>query len=431
MEAFSIDRNNRLLSSFRSQQLLNLRLSDIGWLVLANGLLFENYLSSIFGAANYFDEIGTVLLIFCALASCVSKSRNLNHVLTSWEYLSIALIVGYITIGLVSNRLSNIQTSAMPIAIDVFSCIKYPLALLSGYYVFPNSKDLYRLLLREAKFLLALMLPFALINQFIDIGMRFDFRYGLYSFHFIFGHPASFAVIIVGFLVLLLADRNRNTLWVFLSWIYLVLSLRSTAIAFAAFSFLVWLATRKNKRIHFWQIAAFTLVALYFGWSQIQYYFFETDGSARRKLFDVGIKVAIRYFPFGSGFATFGTNITAQPEYYSTLYMQYGFSNVYGLSIDNPSYLSDSFWPIVFGQFGWLGAILFGASLLLLFLGCRNRLRTFNASIVPFALSFSYMLIASFSSSAFFHPMGVFLGLITAVTVCHQIQNGPEESLRK
>ena len=292
--------------------LLDLRLSELCWFLLINGLLFESFLTKFVAAAGYLDEIATVLLAVCALSSSLGGSLKKAHVLSNWERVGLGALIAVVCVGLLSGYVSAIQLNCKPVLIDLFACIKFPVALLSGFFVFRSKDDLFALLLGEAKLLLLLMLPFAFINQFVDIGMRFDVRYGFYSFQFLFGHPASLAAVVVGFSVLLLTDARKNTPWLFLCWLFLVFSLRSTAIAFAACSFLVWLFSRNRGRVSTSQVLLFALVAVYFGWSQIRYYFFDLDGSARRKLLDVGIQIANLCFPLGSGFATYGSNITGQ-----------------------------------------------------------------------------------------------------------------------
>lgn len=414
--------NNRFSEAGAScHGLLSLRLSEVGWLLIINGLVFESYLSRVFSAASYLDELATLMLAVCALASLLNRRLACKPFLSPWERGSIIALFALVLIGLLGGFISGVQLSAKPVLIDIFACVKFPVALLFGYLVFRDKTRLLALLTCEAKALLLFMIPFAIANQFVDMGMRFDTRYGLHSFQFIFGHPSSLAAVIVGFLVLFLVDAKRNTLWLVFCWIFLTLSLRSTAIAFAAFSLIVWLTSARNGRISAAQVVSFAFVALYFGWSQIQYYFVEIDGSARRMLLNVSFQIADRYFPLGSGFATYASNITGQAEYYSPLYAQYGLSSVQGLTIGSTNFLSDSFWPIVIGQFGYLGLIVYIILLLALFIGCIGRLRGRGASTLPFVMGFSYLMLATMGSSAFFNPIALFIAVCVAIAVSQQL----------
>lgn len=407
-----------------SQRIAELKLSEIGWLLVVNCLIFESFLTKNISIANYFDEAATIALFSYALLHAASSTNK--KLLSSTEKLSIAALVLLVCVGVFGGFISKIQTNPFPILIDIFACIKFPVAILSGYIVFANSKSIFEVLVVEAKLLLVVMVPFAIMNQFLDMGMRFDSRYGLDSFQFVFGHPSSLAAVMAAFSVLFFAVDRDGGRWLILCWIYLILTLRSAAIAFAAFSCLAWLISRKKGRINLWQIALFTIVALFFGWSQIQYYFVDLDGSARRELLDVGIKIADYYFPFGSGFATYASNITSQAEFYSPLYYEYGLSGIYGLTLDNSNFLSDSFWPIIIGQFGWIGMIAAITVILSIYFGCCTRLKKLNQSTLPISIGFAYLLITSASSSAFFHPLSVLIAAYISLTVCYQLKGAPE-----
>lgn len=56
-------------------------------------------------------------------------------------------------------------------------------------------------------------------------------------------------------------------------------------------------------------------------------------------------------------FATFGSDQAARN--YSRLYYQYGFNSLFGMNTKDGSFLSDTFWPMAIGQFGWIGSILY------------------------------------------------------------------------
>ncbi len=425
--AYKLGANSDTRSWLREKKLLNMHVVELCWLFLLNALLFQVYLNKYISAAGYLDETVTVSLLACSLFSINGRRAGRTRTLSNMERYGLFSLAIVVVIGLLGGYVSAVQLNYRPILIDIFACAKFPVALVSGMLIFQRKEDLFDILLGEIKLLLLIMIPFALINQFTDIGMRFDSRYGLYSFQFIFGHPASLTAVMAGFEILLLAESKDNKLWLGLCWLFMVFSLRSVAIAFAAFSFLVWLFCRNKGRIGVGQVAAFVPVSFYFGWSHIQYYFLEVDGSARRKLLDTGVEVANRFFPLGSGFATFGSNITSQREYYSKLYYEYGLSGVQGLSIQNANFLSDSFWPIVFGQFGWIGGSLYAVSLCLILLGVINRLRARGASSLPVVLAFCYLAMFSFSGSAFFHPCSVWLAVCISLAVCHQLNCGLNE----
>lgn len=118
-----------------------------------------------------------------------------------------------------------------------------------------------------------------------------------------------------------------------------------------------------------------------------------------------GILIAIRFFPFGAGFANYATSASFKD--YSPLYYDYGFNMIYRLnkSADGMTELTDCYWPAVMGEFGAVGIILM--SLLLIFIGKRllkkskfNKWIYYNTLFFIVTSLFSSVATAVFSSDA-------------------------------
>lgn len=103
-------------------------------------------------------------------------------------------------------------------------------------------------------------------------------------------------------------------------------------------------------------------VILYINWDKFSFYFIDgyEHGAARTFMYYTSFQIFADYFPFGSGYATFGTEAAAR--YYSHIYYEYDLHNIYGLrpedyQTDN-HFFSDTFYPVL-AQFGIFGVILF------------------------------------------------------------------------
>ena len=95
----------------------------------------------------------------------------------------------------------------------------------------------------------------------------------------------------------------------------------------------------------------------------------------------------------------------------SVINQDYGIQNIEGITSSNPSYISDSFWPMILGQTGFLGLIAYICALLILFLEIQ-RLAQKNCYRYTSALCILvYLLISSTSESAFANPMAVPLAI--------------------
>jgi hypothetical protein len=94
-------------------------------------------------------------------------------------------------------------------------------------------------------------------------------------------------------------------------------------------------------------------------------------------LYRASFQIAADYFPFGSGLATFGGWISA--IFYSPIYSKYGLESISGLE-QGGTFITDTFWPYIIGQFGILGFFLYTWILACLIMG---SLRSFRAARLP------------------------------------------------
>lgn len=92
-------------------------------------------------------------------------------------------------------------------------------------------------------------------------------------------------------------------------------------------------------------------------------YFVNPDGAARTVLYTSSVSLANAAFPLGVGLARFGTYIAA--ENYSPVYEGLGFPTVWGLQ-PGGSFLTDTFWPAVLGEGGWIAFGGYALGLLML-----------------------------------------------------------------
>lgn len=78
---------------------------------------------------------------------------------------------------------------------------------------------------------------------------------------------------------------------------------------------------------------------------------------ARNALYITSVSLMKEYFPWGAGLGRFGSWMSQVN--YSPIYRKYGLSGVYGLTRKSPKYMTDTFWPAVLGETGFLGMLFF------------------------------------------------------------------------
>lgn len=123
-----------------------------------------------------------------------------------------------------------------------------------------------------------------------------------------------------------------------------------------------------DKKIRFDNMATYLKVGLlgtviiFFTWTKFNAYYVEgfqedAERMARPETYKTGLLIMKDYFPFGSGLGTFASAAAAKE--YSPLYYKYKIDDIWGLTPENPMFLADTFYPIVYSQFGFFGALMF------------------------------------------------------------------------
>ncbi len=227
---------------------------------------------------------------------------------------------------------------------------------------------------------------------------------------------ASVCLVLLAYLAVIAQELPRVKYLMLIMLAIMVLTFRSKAIGSVVILVMIyWLTVKKKKKIKVKTLCVSAVLAVIIGWEKITFYFVTLyDSSARARLYVTAFQVAKDHFPFGSGFGTYGSHYSG--VYYSPLYSKYDLNLIYGLSESSHSYISDTFWPAILGQTGFIGCTAYMIMVFWLFLKIQkiwkiNKYQYFSAIGM-----FVYILIASTSESAFFHPnlmpMAMLLGVL-------------------
>lgn len=398
------------------------RVNELCWVALLVLLLFQQPLLNITGASmfSYVDEIVVAVMVAAAVAKVI-RNKGVAY-LRRGERMACGIGLALLVWVLVCNFTSGVQTSLTPILIDSFACSKFVIAVVASFVVFDGNR-LARLLEPVFKAVLTVMVPCWLLNVFLPEGlslfgqdMGMGVRYGMRSFQFLFGHPETMSMMVLSMMMVLLRDREQSAKWIAVCLFLIATSLRSKGLAFVAVASIFLLTSRGRKRVGLLPVLLCLAAAVLIGWDQFEYYYGATSG-ARAAMTRVSFEIATERFPFGTGFATFGSSVTAEPEYYSTLYGLYGLSNVHGLSLTGGTdFLSDTFWPTVLAQFGWFGLAGYMTLLVILFKSIYARAVDKGQGLICI-LPCIYFLILSTSGSAFFHPSAILVAITAVISI--------------
>ena len=180
----------------------------------------------------------------------------------------------------------------------------------------------------------------------------------------------------------------------------------------------------RKKELNWKSFLIFIPAVLLIAWNQVEYYFYEIkEEAARYQLLEKSFMIAKEHFPIGSGFGTFASHYSA--VVYSPLYSEYGLSHIYGLEEGRANFVSDSFWPMILGQTGWLGLSVYCLAIWSLFKQIR-LLNKINRGCYASALFiFAYLMVESAAASSFVFPTAVPLAvwLVSLFSVQHNKKN--------
>lgn len=378
-------------------------------------LLFQNWLQQYWLFAGYWDEIMALL----AVPVSITKLKRSNFIVKRTNGYAVYLFV-FCASGLLGSALYNYQDFVKVAMPDMFLCLKFWLAIYVGKNVFSPflivkyAKKIYRHIL--------FITSFYTICYFFDLKFhvfKAVVRYGIRSTQLMYSQPTVFVACCVFLIGLLIVVSEYNPGWKKCLGVLLFLmcsTLRSKAFGMAiAILLICYFVFYRKKKVTLKTLLLFTPMIAALVWDQIYYYFFSSiqGDSARYQLLAKSIEIMKDHFPVGAGFGTYGSFYSG--KYYSPLYFSYGLSSIHGLTIDNMSFMSDSFWAMVFGETGFIGAIAFVCTLLNLFKQVQAVRRTSNAFYASALCILSYLLIASMAESAFVNPVAIPLAILMGI----------------
>lgn len=389
----------------------NILLSDILIIAFILVAVFQlPLLESVSNIFRYYDEF---LLCISFLYTFVVVVRK-NEIDGQHFKIYIAILLA-ILFGIISNIISGISRQYFAVALDIVYLFKIFVVFVAADIFFSRrSKGQNYVLLSVLGNIFSLLVWLAALGYLLSwIGVLDLFsgvRYGIPGYSFIYGRPAMFSQYCIIYLVILTADLyiHKTKFKLVTIAIFLLLwasTLRTRALAvIACYCFLMLVFKGKDyfniRQVLRWRyIIPILVIAFIIGYEQIENYFFnDTIVRSRALLLQYGFVTFIRFFPFGAGFATYGTEPAA--EYYSPLYYEYDFDGFWALT-EEGSELTDCYWPAVLGELGLFGTILVIFLIVMMFyimLKKSSHNKWLQISILIFIVM---LLISSTSTGAF------------------------------
>lgn len=374
---------------------------------------------------SYSDEVLECLLLLLLVIRFIQGKVSLTRI----EWRMVIYYVIFLFFGLASSLINQLQSVFVTLT-DVLVCSKFLVFYFSIRILLPKSTD-YRALMvdlaRWCRIIAVVLFLVALHDMLFEPWFpKREFRYFMYALRLCFPHPSHMAVACISCVSALIGAmgcdetekrRKGNMVCIGLLLMLTIFTMRSKAIAAALCVALFYILLVKMKI--FSRVLIYSgggLLAVIIGLDQLFFYYTgNVSDYVRARLLTDSVYLAGKNFPFGTGFATFGSALAA--ERYSPVYTQLGYGSLYGGSKQDPRYLCDAFWPTVIAQSGWLGSMAFLAVVIgLLQIPFQTKQRD------PYMLwgmlsILVYELISSIAEPAFFNPPVAVLMIIFALMV--------------
>ena len=375
---------------------------------------FEFALMQYISVAKYWDEVYALLFIPLFISRYF---KDKNRLVRKTDFLIFFSAIVYVCIGLLGNALFQFQGIAAVVS-DVLLNLKFFLGIYTTIYLFENlDYHEYGVQIKaHVKLIIAVLTILVIIDEVIKYFPSYEERYGIRSEQLFFGHPTGLSS--VGFfltlaLCLFYEKKTKDKFFLLASSFLVVSTMRFKALAVVAiFLFLFVIVEMLDKKLTWKGLSVCGIAGVAIGWQQISGYFLQKSsllnarGALTYKAFEIGNK----YFPLGTGLGTFASAPSA--DHYSRVYRMFGISDVYGLTSDNPILVSDVFWPMVIGQTGYLGLIVYIILTLLIVIKIFKSYTLDRNYYLAGLGAIIYLLVSSTAESAFVNPLSLPLSVI-------------------
>lgn len=360
----------------------------------------------------YVDEI---ICILCVLYYVYFFLTNIRFKV--YELAFVVILLGLTLLGFAGNIQSKIINDWFPVIVDAICLLKIFLPFLVCMKIASRDKDMLIVKYLEpiAKALIGFGAIFGIISQFADLGMTDpQRRYGIAPFYFIFQNEGRYGYIIAICLAVILIvekDIRKQLIYNALAIFNMILTTKGVVYIVIVCYIVLAIMWKRRSKLSVTNIAVLSIAGIAASTLQINTYLKDFE-SPRVRLIRYGFVTANKY-PFGSGFATYGSDMAMKN--YSKLYDMYGFENYYGLSREVGNCLNDCYLGMVVGQFGYLGALLYIALIVMCFIPI-NKI-TFNNKIKALCFAiFIGIIVSSIGTAIIKSSIGVmifaFLGLV-------------------
>lgn len=393
-------------------------------LIIYVGTFWSFIQDSVIGLFSYWDEI--LALVFLLILVIIILYSREGRIQISKDSIWIYQVL-YVMVGLISNFLFHI-TSFKAAMFDAFINIKFVVVLFGVVCIF-ESVDLsifYSKMKTHVRLISLIYLVLFIVDKAMHIFPVYEQRFGIDSEQLIFAHPTYMAAsccFLLSLYIICIKDSPKivDICVIFVLVMLTCMTQRYKALGSILVLFALYLLQRFRtlRKVKYICIVICILALGVIAYDNIYFYFLSSEASRfpRGAIFQTSFIIAKDYFPFGTGFASFGSYFSG--AYYSNVYSMYGLSNIYGMTVDNIEAISDNYWPMILGQTGIIGLFF----QILVWVKLYKKINLFDHDSNYYLSSmfiFLFLLISSTSESSIVNPIGVAMMMSLGLSLSQQ-----------
>lgn len=391
---------------------------QIIWIIM----IFQDLLQTKIGFIGNLDEIFCIVSTIYAIILVFNKRQSIKF--TKYELVAFNIFILYLLIGIISSMLSQI--------IDFKYAFLSMIMTVKGYILYFSCRIIFQyhsikinmlnMISKVLKYCIYIFTFLSIINVPLGFLKTYDIRFGIKTVYMGFSHPTELAFFtIISMSIILLNyhyENKQRDEWkiIISSAILIIFTGRSKAIAFIVVYILLFYFIKIIKKFKIKYALLLIPIIIYIGLPRIVS---ELINGARGSLYRAGFSIAYDFFPFGSGFGTFGSYISK--IHYSPLYYDYRISNVWGISKSMSSYITDTYWAMIMGEIGFIGIALLLLVLYFIFINFIKGYSEYKSRVIvlgligyTFITSIAEPIYSSNKSAALFITLSIFITIALA-----------------
>lgn len=377
-------------------------------------LIFQNAVQNKIEIFKYLDEVIALSIVPISMIKLSIGYKNIK--IKKNDLIIFLSLLGIVIVGIYSSCIYRFQTvkfvlSDMLVFLKFFMVYFLSMILWKENFFEENRKKI----LKHLKLIIIALFLLTISNYIFDLYPG-EYRFGIKSNTLFYGLPTYLGAVCAFLLALfIICSEKVISIYSIFTILIMLSTLRFKSIGCVIAVIVVAIMIDKsNKKISFSKLAFVAIIVCTVAYNQIEYYFFETDGSARMELSIKSLEIAKDYFPIGTGFGTYGSFFSV--ESYSPVYYIYKLNNIYGLEKGRAGFVLDTFWPMIIGQFGISGFILYVICLVYILKNIQQGFNKDNKYIyIGKIVSIIYLLISSTSESAFVNSIAIPFAIILGI----------------